>query len=108
MYNWAEELPFAITICDLEGKIVYMNNKSKATFAKHGDLIGKNLVDCHKAASWDKIQDLLKTGSKNVYTIDKEGVKKIIYQSPWYIDGEIKGLIAVSMIIPSEMPHYVR
>jgi transcriptional regulator with PAS, ATPase and Fis domain len=108
MFEWVKELNCAITVCDTEGTILYMNDKSKATFASHGDLIGKNLVDCHKASSWDKIQHLLATGESNSYTISKNGMKKIIYQTPWRKEGVICGLVEFSIVIPDEMPHYIR
>ena len=38
----------------------------------------------------------------------KAGVKKLIYQTPWYENGEFRGLVELSMEIPFEMPHYVR
>ena len=48
---WAEEADCAVTVCDTEGVILYMNEKARATFAQHGDLIGRNLFDCHNERS---------------------------------------------------------
>ena len=45
MYEWANEMNCAVTVCDTEGVILYMNEKACCTFAKHGNLIGKNLFD---------------------------------------------------------------
>ena len=42
------------------------------------------------------------------YTIEKNGVKKLIYQIPWYENGEFMGLVEFSLEIPFEMPHYIR
>ena len=53
-------------------------------------------------------QRLIDEKATNVYTIQKGEVKKMIYQTPWYVDGEIKGLIEYSIILPEDMPHYVR
>ncbi len=106
--DYFKELDCAVTVCDTQGNVIYCNEKSKATFAKYGDLIGKNLKDCHGPASWEKIQRLLQTGESNSYTIEKNGQKKIIHQTPWREDGEIKGLVEFSMVIPFEMPHYIR
>lgn len=47
-----------------KGIILYMNEKACRTFAKHGDLIGKNLFDCHNPQSQAKIRELLETGSE--------------------------------------------
>lgn len=108
--NWIKEFPGAITVCDAQGTIVMMNEKSVQAFAKDGgrELIGKNLMDCHSAASQEKIRELLASGIVNAYTIEKNGVKKLIYQAPWIEDGRLKGLVELSLEIPFEMPHFVR
>ncbi|MBP3671659.1 MAG: PAS domain-containing protein [Bacteroidaceae bacterium] len=108
MYPWSEEMNCAVTVCDTEGIILYMNEKARQTFARHGDLIGKNMFDCHSPASQAKIRELLATGGTNAYTIEKEGLHKVIYQTAWRENGVVKGLVEISMIVPAEMPHYVR
>lgn len=37
MYEWANEMNCAVTVCDTKGIILYMNEKACRTFAKHGD-----------------------------------------------------------------------
>jgi hypothetical protein len=54
------------------------------------------------------VLELLGSRAKNVYTIEKNGVKKLIYQSPWYKDGEYAGFVEISLEIPLEIPHFVR
>lgn len=107
-YEWAEQMNCAVTVCDAECRIIYMNAKSRATFAKHGDLIGKSLIDCHSPRSQAIIRDLLATGGSNSYTIEKHGIRKMIYQTAWRRDGKVAGLVELSMEIPQDMPHYVR
>ena len=52
---------------------------------------------------------MLVTGESNCYTIEKQGVRKMIYQTPWRdASGAVAGLVEISMVIPEEMPHYVR
>jgi DUF438 domain-containing protein len=85
-----------------------MNEKAQNVFKKYGNLIGKSLRDCHSEASRTKIDELLKTGSENTYSIEKNGIKKIIHQTPWFNDGKIAGLIELSIEIPFDMPHFVR
>ncbi len=106
--NWAEQMNCAVTVCDTEGVIMYMNEKARDTFAKHGDLVGKNLMGCHNERSRSIIRHMLDTGEANCYTIEKHGVRKMIYQTPWRKDGKVAGLVEISMVIPDEMPHYVR
>lgn len=106
--GWADDINCAITICDINGVILYMNNKARQTFASHGDLIGKNLFDCHSPESAAKIRHMLATGENNAYTISKNGQRKVIYQTPWRKDGAVAGMVEISMVVPENMPHYVR
>jgi len=108
--NWIREFPAAITVCDREGVILEMNVKACATFADEGGaaLIGTNLLDCHPEPARSKVASLLNSGVPNIYTIEKEGIKKLIYQSPWYDDGKYAGFVELSLPIPVEMPHFVR
>ncbi|MDR1005560.1 MAG: diguanylate cyclase [Bacteroidales bacterium] len=105
------ELPFmAITVSDKNGKITDMNNRSAQTFNNSGgrSLIGKDLTDCHSQRSQQIIKAMQTDPQTNVYTIEKGGVRKLIYQTPYYKDGVFDGLIEFSMVIPETMPHYVR
>jgi transcriptional regulator with PAS, ATPase and Fis domain len=97
-------------VSDAEGNIIYLNEKAATTFAKDGgrDLIGKNLKDCHKETSNDKIKKITDHLETNVYTIEKQGKKKLIYQTPWYHEGSFGGIIELSLEIPFDMPHFKR
>ncbi len=107
--TWANEMNVAITVCDINGNIVYMNEKSRKTFERYGDsLIGKSLKDCHSEKSWEMILHFMNKGLSNSYTIEKHGVKKIIHQTPWYENDTIKGMVEFSIELPSDLPHFVR
>jgi transcriptional regulator with PAS, ATPase and Fis domain len=109
-HSWVNEFPGAIIVCDANGIIVEMNDRAARNYEKDGGraLIGKNLLDCHPEPARTKTRQLLETQQKNVYTIEKKGVKKLIYQSPWYRAGQFAGLVELSLEIPSELPHFVR
>ena len=81
--QWPDDINCAVTVCDINGVIKYMNRRAKDTFAAHGDLIGKNLFECHSEESRAKIRHMLATGDSNAYTISKNGQRKVIYQTPW-------------------------
>lgn len=101
--------PFAITVCDKDGNILDMNDKSKKTYEKYGDIIGRSLFECHPPRAAEILRGLLDNHNINAYTIEKEGVHKLIYQSPWFEEnGEFGGYVELSLVIPAEMPHYVR
>jgi transcriptional regulator with PAS, ATPase and Fis domain len=108
--NWIKEFPGAVTVCDSQGIIIEMNDKAAKSFQEDGgyELIGKNLLECHPEPSRTKLKELLETQTKNVYTIEKNGVKKIIYQVPWFTDGKYSGFVELSLEVPFEMPHFVR
>lgn len=111
MDNWSEWLPkVAITVCDKQGRIVDMNSRSAATYEKEGGkgLIGKQLMDCHPERARKIIRELMSEEKINAYTIEKEGLRKLIYQTPWYENGEFAGLVEMSIVLPETMPHYVR
>jgi len=108
--NWFNEFPGAVTICDPDGVILDMNERSAQAFAADGgrDLIGTNMLDCHPEPARSKVVELLRIQQKNVYTIEKHGVNKLIYQTPWFENGEYRGFIELSLEIPAEMPHFIR
>jgi transcriptional regulator with PAS, ATPase and Fis domain len=108
--EWVKEFPASITVCDEEGVILEMNDKSVQTFAEDGGrkLIGSNILDCHPEPVRTKTEHMLAAQEKNVYTIEKNGVKKLIYQSPWYKDGKYAGFVEIALEIPWELPHFVR
>ncbi len=107
---WVKEFPASITVCDATGIILEMNDRSCLTFAKDGgaELIGKNLYDCHPGLAREKAAALLASGSPNCYTIEKAGVRKLVYQSPWFEDGTYRGFVEISIPIPDQIPHFVR
>ncbi len=109
-HDWIKEFPAAVTVCDPHGIILAMNDKAARTFASDGgyELIGRNMLDCHPDPAYGKAARLLDEKEKNVYTIEKNGIRKLIYQSPWYKDGQYAGFVELSLEIPLEMPHFIR
>ncbi|MDD5091971.1 MAG: PAS domain-containing protein [Candidatus Wallbacteria bacterium] len=109
--SWLTGMPAAVTVCDTSGIILFMNEQSGKVFAKYGglDLIGKSLLDCHPEPARKKIMDMMEKRETNTYTIEKNGVKKLIWQAPWTDEsGACGGLVEMSFEIPAEMPHHVR
>lgn len=108
--SWWKELPGAVTVCDRDGIILEMNERARLTFAADGGaaLIGTNVLDCHPEPSRSKLREMLASGRANVYTIEKKGVRKLIYQAPWYAAGAYAGFVELALEIPAAMPHFVR
>jgi transcriptional regulator with PAS, ATPase and Fis domain len=108
--DWIKEFPASVTVCDRDGIILDMNDLAAKSYEKDGGraLIGCNLLDCHPEPSRSMTQALLASGEKNIYTIEKNRVRKLSYQSPWYVDGRYGGLVELALEIPWELPHFVR
>ena len=109
-HAWVDEFPGAVTVCDDRGTILAMNEKAAQVFEEDGGryLIGTSVLDCHPEPARSRVAALLESRQTNAYTIEKKGVKKMIYQAPWYADGRFAGLVELSLEIPFEMPHFVR
>ena len=109
-HAWVAAFPGAVTVCDRHGVIIEMNARSAAAFADDGGLalVGSNLLDCHPEPSRTTVADLLANPRVNAYTIEKRGVRKLIYQAPWFDGGAFGGLVELSLEVPSTMPHFVR
>jgi len=109
-HAWVREFSGAITVTDREGKILEMNAKAAQSFEKDGGekLIGTNVLDCHPEQARVKLRAIMENRKPNVYTIEKAGVKKLIYQAPWYRGGEYAGVVELSVEIPFDLPHFVR
>lgn len=107
---WIREFPGSIIVCDPEGIILEMNEKAARGYEKEGGLklIGSNLLDCHPAKARKKVEEMLATHEANIYTIEKKGIKKFVYQSPWYRDGQYAGIVELVLEIPFELPHFIR
>lgn len=109
-YRWLDGIQVAFTYCDESGLVLDMNQASADTFAEDGgrQLIGQSALECHPEPARSKLQELLKLPALNVYTIEKAGRRKMIYQVPVW-DGEIfKGIVEISLPLPDSIPHFVR
>jgi DUF438 domain-containing protein len=108
--GWTKEFSASINICDKNGVLLYLNNKAVKTLEKDGGekLIGTNIIDCHPGESRKKFEDMLSNASTNAYMIEKNGIRKFIYQAPWYENGEYMGIVELVMEIPSDLPLHQR
>lgn len=108
--DWHKEINAAITVCDENGIIIYMNDKAQKTFAKYGGggLLGKDVLDCHPEPSKSKLKLIMEKRIENTYTIEKNGIKKLIHQAPWFVKGNYRGFVEISIEVPFDMPHYKR
>ena len=110
LHSWVKEFPGAVTVTDSEGTIVAMHDKAARMFESDGGyaLIGKKVFDCHPEPARSKLKNLMDKQQVNIYTIEKNGIKKLIYQTPWCKDGHYMGFVELALEIPFEIPHFIR
>ena len=108
--DYFEDVDVAVTVCAKDGTILDMNGKSRKTNLRPGQesILGQNVLDCHPEPARSLLEDMLRNPRTNVYTVDKEGLKKLIFQTPWYDEGEYAGFMELSMVLPENIPHRVR
>ena len=109
-HEWVREFPGAVIVCDETGTIVEMNDRAVLNYEASGGraLIGQDLLDCHPEPARTKLAALMDGRRANVYTIEKNGLRKLIYQAPWFRDGRYAGFVEIAFEIPADMPHFVR
>ncbi len=109
-HAWIAEFPGSVTVCDKDGIILEMNDRSAKTYASDGgySLIGKNMMACHPASAQAIIKELLETHLQNVYTVEYDTEKLLVYQSPWYGKDELMGLVEFVLQIPKDIPNRLR
>ena len=109
-HPWVDEFAVGITVCDSKGIVLEMNRKSVANFRGEGGgkLIGKNLFDCHPEPARTKLRKIMRRRQRNVYTVQKRGKRKLIYQGPWFTAGQYRGFVELSVELPSRIPHINR
>lgn len=99
---WSFEVDFPVTLCDKEGKIVGLNQKSIDFFTEDGgaDLIGRSLLDCHPEPSRSKLIELLANPRPNTYYSDSSMGKLLVHETPWFVDGTYMGLVEILITLP--------
>ena len=109
-HEWVKSFPGSITVCDTEGTILEMNDAACEVFRADGGekLLGTNVLDCHPERARALLAEMMANPRANVYTIEKNGKKKLIYQTPWYQDGVYAGFIELALVVPFETPHFIR
>ena len=103
--NWFDETTVGITVCDEKGIILSMNDRAALVFKQNGgrDLIGKSMMDCHPEDTQKKITKLLETQKPYAYTVEVQGVKWLLYQSPWFEEKQFRGYVEFILPLPAQM-----
>ena len=88
----------AVVICNLRHEIIYMNPAAVANYANRGGigLIGQNILNCHNAASQQKIRQVVEWFAESedhnmVYTYYNEKQNKDVYMVALRSEGRLIG-----------------
>jgi hypothetical protein len=108
--DWIHEFQGIITICDKEGKILYLNNRAIKNLEKDGgaNLLGSNLFDCHPEPSRTKLKLLIENCETNIYYTLKNGRRRLIHQAPLFEKGEYKWYAEFIFEIPEDTVTHLR
>jgi len=106
---WIQEFSGAIIVCDTEGIILEMNDQAIRRFQDQGgkELLGSNLSGCHPEPFRTNVKKLMEQQKVNVLSIEKDGIAKLVYQTPWYVDGKYSGFVAIEIVLPSSMQQFI-
>ena len=74
IFDWAENVSFAVTVCDSKGYVVYANAKSEQTFASNGDVT--EVVESFEAENQNPIE-MLQGGWQAILNSFKAHTEKI-------------------------------
>jgi hypothetical protein len=87
-----------------------MNDQAIRSFQDDGgiELLGSNLLECHPEPARSKLRELMNRRQINVYTISKNNVRKLIYQTPWFHESQYGGFMEIAIVIPDAMAHFNR
>ena len=109
-HPWVKEYEAGVTVCDTEGIILEMNDRSAHMFREQGGraLLGSNVLDCHPEPSRTKLRWLMEQRHASTYTTEKNGRRKLIHQAPWCRDGQYAGFVEIVLALPEVMPHFIR
>lgn len=109
-HAWIESFPGSVTVCNREGLLIEMNAASIEAYKEDGGdaLLGTSAIDCHTEPSRSKLCQMMERQQANIYTTERDGQKKLVYQAPWYQEGEYAGFIELMLLLPRDMPHFIR
>lgn len=98
-FDYLENVAFRATVCDRDGKVLYQNAKARSI---DGDVVGKNLFDCHNEHSAKLIRHMIETGESHTLESIHGGKRSLFHRTPWYkdADGEVAGLIELGIDLP--------
>lgn len=102
--DYHKEVDFTISICDKEGKIVYLNDRGVETFKDDGglELLGSNILDCHPEPSKSQLKEMFISHETNFIFKGQGSSRRLIYQTPIFKEKEYNGYMEMIIPIPEQ------
>ena len=109
-HAWYKVFPGPITVTDKNGTVIEMNEGSENLYEKDGGyaVLGRNAITCHPSGTQEKVRQIYETQSFNIYSITKDSKKRLVYQAPYFIEGEFSGIVELTLDLPEDIPHFDR
>jgi PAS domain-containing protein len=109
-HPWAAGFPGSIMVCDPDGIVLEMNDAAAQAYGKYGGLalLGTCIFGCHPEPALALFKQLMADKQPHAYTITENGRRYLIYQSPWYEDGQYAGFIELWLPATDNLPDIAR
>jgi DUF438 domain-containing protein len=98
------QLAVAVTVLDLEGRLLYYNDYAAAILDRRPEYLGRDVRELHQPASAEKITRILESyrhGSRQeeAWTLSRAGRRYGIRVAPWVVEGRPAGLVHAAMLL---------
>jgi PAS domain S-box-containing protein len=99
-----ESLPVAVTVVDLDGRMLYFNSHAGRVLDRKPEYLGKDIRLCHQKpesnAKIDRMIEAFKSGNQTpfYYEADRNGRRIAVTFVPWTVGGRMKGCIQTVIV----------
>jgi PAS domain S-box-containing protein len=99
-----ESLPVAVTVVDLDGRMVYFNHCASQVLDRKQEYLGKDIRLCHRKpesnTKIDRMIEAFKMGSQTpfYYEADRYGRRIAVTVTPWTEGESLKGCIQTVIV----------
>jgi PAS domain S-box-containing protein len=99
-----ESLPVAVTVVDLDGRMLYFNPHASRVLDRKPEYLGKDIRLCHQKpesnAKIDRMMEAFRSGDQTpvYYEADRNGRRIAVTFVPWTVGGSLKGCIQTVIV----------
>jgi PAS domain S-box-containing protein len=99
-----ERLPVAVTVVDLDGRMVYFNHCASQVLDRKPEYLGKDIRLCHQKpesnTKIDRMIETFKSGNQTpfYYEADRYGRRIAVTVTPWIVGDSLKGCVQTVIV----------